>query len=88
VEAFTTSLRSGGAAHSTIRGYHRILALFVGFVCDPRYCASKIEGIASSVKSGHATAGYINQANNMAGSLGTPAASAGQSIKGLIPTGL
>ena len=37
VEDFTTSLRTSGAAHSTIRGYHRILALFVGFVCDPRY---------------------------------------------------
>ena len=37
VEDFTTSLRASGAAHSTIRGYHRILALFVGFVCDPRY---------------------------------------------------
>jgi integrase/recombinase XerC len=37
VEGFTTSLRSSGSAHSTIRGYHRILALFVAFVCDPRY---------------------------------------------------
>ena len=37
VEEFTTSLRSSGSAHSTIRGYHRILALFVAFVCDPRY---------------------------------------------------
>jgi integrase/recombinase XerC len=37
LEEFTTSLRSSGSAHSTIRGYHRMLALFVGFVCDPRY---------------------------------------------------
>jgi len=37
VEEFTTSLRTGGAAHSTIRGYHLILSLFVDFVCDPRY---------------------------------------------------
>jgi len=37
VEGFTTSLRSGASAHSTIRGYHRILALFVAFVCDSRY---------------------------------------------------
>gem|GEM_PF-2690570 len=37
VEAFTTTLRSDGAAHSTIRGYHHILGLFVAFVCDPRY---------------------------------------------------
>jgi integrase/recombinase XerC len=37
VEGFMTSLRSSGSAHSTIRGYHRILALFVAFVCDRRY---------------------------------------------------
>jgi len=37
VEEFTTLLRSGGSAHSTIRGYHRMLALFVAFVCDSRY---------------------------------------------------
>ena len=37
VEAFTTALRGGGVAHSTIRGYHHILGLFVEFVCDPRY---------------------------------------------------
>ena len=37
VEAFTTSLRSDGLAHSTIRGYHDHLALFVEFVCDRRY---------------------------------------------------
>jgi integrase/recombinase XerC len=37
VEAFTTTLRSGGVAHSTIRGYHNILGLFVDFVCDRRY---------------------------------------------------
>lgn len=37
VEEFTTTLRSGGAAHSTIRGYQHILGLFVDFVCDPRY---------------------------------------------------
>ncbi|MBA3807303.1 MAG: tyrosine-type recombinase/integrase [Solirubrobacterales bacterium] len=37
VEAFTTSLRSGGRAHSTIRGYHHILGLFGDFVCDARY---------------------------------------------------
>jgi integrase/recombinase XerC len=37
VEGFTTTLRSGGVAHSTIRGYHNILGLFVEFVCDRRY---------------------------------------------------
>lgn len=37
VEEFTTTLRSGGAAHSTIRGYHHILGLFGEFVCDRRY---------------------------------------------------
>jgi integrase/recombinase XerC len=37
VEEFTTSLRSEGLAHSTIRGYHHVLALFGEFVCDPRY---------------------------------------------------
>lgn len=37
VEEFTTALRAGGAAHSTIRGYQHILGLFVDFVCDPRY---------------------------------------------------
>jgi site-specific recombinase XerD len=37
VEGFTSALRSDGTAHSTIRGYHRILGLFVAFVCDPRY---------------------------------------------------
>ena len=37
VEGFTTSLRSTGLAHSTIRGYHHILGLFGEFVCDPRY---------------------------------------------------
>ena len=36
VEGFTTTLRSGGVAHSTIRGYHNILGLFVEFVCDRR----------------------------------------------------
>jgi site-specific recombinase XerC len=37
VEAFTTSLRSEGLAHSTIRGYHDHLALFGEFICDRRY---------------------------------------------------
>jgi len=37
VEAFTTSLRSDGRSHSTIRGYHDQLGLFVAFVCDRRY---------------------------------------------------
>jgi integrase/recombinase XerC len=37
VEGFTTSLRSGGLAHSTIRGYHDILELFGEFVSDRRY---------------------------------------------------
>jgi site-specific recombinase XerD len=37
VEAFTTSLRSEGLAHSTIRGYHHALGLFGEFVCDRRY---------------------------------------------------
>lgn len=37
VEAFTTKLRSGGVSHSTIRGYHHVLGLFVAFVCDQRY---------------------------------------------------
>ena len=37
VEAFTTSLRSDGLAHSTIRGYHDQLGLFGEFVCDRRY---------------------------------------------------
>ena len=37
VEGFTTSLRSEGLAHSTIRGYHDGSALFGEFVCDPRY---------------------------------------------------
>jgi len=37
LEEFTTTLRSAGAAHSTIRGYHNILGLFVEFVCDGRY---------------------------------------------------
>jgi site-specific recombinase XerD len=47
VEDFTTALRSGQAplAHSTIRGYQKILALFCDFVCDPRYgWASECEG--------------------------------------------
>src|SRR5450755_3314063 len=37
VEGFTTMLRSGGVAYSTIRGYHNILGLFVEFVCGRRY---------------------------------------------------
>ena len=37
VEAFTTELRSAGRSHSTIRGYHDQLGLFVAFVCDRRY---------------------------------------------------
>jgi integrase/recombinase XerC len=39
VEDFTTALRSGSAplAHSTIRGYQKILGLFMEFVCDGRY---------------------------------------------------
>jgi integrase/recombinase XerC len=39
VEDFTTALRSGAAplAHSTIRGYQKILGLFMEFVCDGRY---------------------------------------------------
>jgi integrase/recombinase XerC len=37
VEAFITQLRSVGRSHSTIRGYHPALGLFVDFVCDRRY---------------------------------------------------
>ena len=37
VEAFTTKLRSAGRSHSTIRGYHDVIGLFVEFVCDRRY---------------------------------------------------
>ncbi len=37
VEAFTTQLRSAGRSHSTIRGYHHVIGLFVDFVCDRRY---------------------------------------------------
>ena len=37
VEGFTTKLRSAGRSHSTIRGYHDVIGLFVEFVCDRRY---------------------------------------------------
>ena len=37
VEDWTVSLRSGGAARSSIRGYHNALAMFCGYLTDDRY---------------------------------------------------
>jgi len=37
VEDWTVQLRSGGAAHSSIRGYHNALAMFCDYVTDARY---------------------------------------------------
>ena len=37
VEAWTVSLRSAGRSRSTIRSYQNSLAMFMGFICDPRY---------------------------------------------------
>ena len=37
VEGWTVSLRSAGRSRSTIRSYQNSLAMFMGFICDPRY---------------------------------------------------
>ena len=37
VEEWTSHLVGGGLAHSTIRHYQQSVALFLEFVCDPRY---------------------------------------------------
>ena len=37
VEEWTSHLVAGGLAHSTIRHYQQSVALFLEFVCDPRY---------------------------------------------------
>jgi integrase/recombinase XerC len=36
-EDWTSHLVSAGRAHSTVRGYEVTIALFLGYVCDPRY---------------------------------------------------
>ena len=37
VEEWTSALVAQGLAHGTIRGYQMAVALFVGYICDPRY---------------------------------------------------